>query len=390
MVLLKRKYVYRIMRLETAANRESIFARDDWRGSYTFNLTLHFDLLDDNVEEFLDLVEIVYKAPDTGIFYRLGIADRHINPERQSVYLLVYPIEPTELRFAGLCRDRRDFYFILFDSWAAFYSDENGDPAGRLRGKIILDNLLQLAERNGAPPASVFEEAAGEYTAPADEDGLSGLSALLNFIRYQGRYQRRFSRRFEAILDRLRQPLLIAKVLISYYLSPRFRRVAYLRLRKAMRPATAVIESDGDGYWLYTTPAFLQGGFIREHDGDLLNPLFASTMDEVFVDDGVFRYGAAGPPNISEKGSYLGRFPIRVPLRLLGPSSVNPEPGDVAIGLGDYLNLYWWDFGLLRPVTPENIEQLIERNKERRRISKFGKRYPHIDRGKRYEKEDNE
>ncbi|MCP4231700.1 MAG: hypothetical protein GY771_16340 [bacterium] len=389
MISSRRKYINRITTVEAVANRESLFAVDDWRGGYTFNLTLSFDILDDYVEEFLDLVEIVYQDPDTDIFYRLGIADRHINQEKQSVYLLVYPIEPTELRFAGLCRDRRDFYFVLFDSWAGFYRDESGDPAGCLRGKIILDNLLQLAERNGAPPASIFEQAADEYLPPADEYGLKRLSALLTFIRYKGRYQRYFSRPFEALLDRLRQPLLIAKVLLSY-LSPRFRRVAHLRLRKAMRPATAVIESDSDNYWLYATPVFLQGGFLRERDNDLLAPLFTSAMGGVFVDDGVFRYGAAGPPRISEKGSYLGRFPIKIPLRLLGPSAVNPEPGDVAIGLGDYLNLYWWDFGLLRPVTPENIEQLIKRNKERRRISKFGKRYPHIDRGKRYKKEDNE
>jgi len=383
------KYVYKIARVKAVAHGNFIFESGDWREEFTFDLTLDFDYIDDYLDDFLDLAEIVYQDPDSGVFYRLGIADKLYNSDNQSVYLLVYPIEQTKLRFAGLCRDRREFYFILFDSWTAFYRDKNGDPAGRLRGKIIVNDLLQLVERNGAPPASLLEGFVEVPAQPEPESDLKRLRAFLAYINYKGRYRRYFSRRIEGFFGALRQPILMAKFLFSY-ISPRFRRVAYLRLRKALQPAAAVIESDGDEYWLYTTPVFLQGGFAREKDNGLLGLVFGASMGDIFVDDGVFRYTAAGPPQISPRGSYLGRFPVKVLLRLTGPSNVNPEPGDVVIGLGDYLNLYWWDFGLLRPVTSENIEQLIERNKERSRMSKYGKRYPHIDKGRKFEKEDNE
>ena len=383
------KYVYKITRVKALVHTASLFDNGDWREGYTFDITLYFDQLDDYTDEFLDLLEIVYQDSKTGVFYRLGIADKLYNPDNQSFYLLVYPIEETKLRFAGLCRDRRDFYFILFDSWTAFYHDSAGDPAGRLRGKIIVNALLQLVERNGAPPASIFESS-GEVNGLSEKpSGFRQLVAFLDYIRYNGRYQRYFSRPFEAFLSGLRQPVLITKFLLSY-VSARFRRVANLSLRKALQPSTAVIEADRDGYWLYTTPVFLQGGFLRERDNGLLKSVFEVSVGDIFIDDGIFRYAAAGPPQISPRGTYLGRFPVKVPLRLIGPSAVNPEPGDISIGLGDYLNLYWWDFGLLRPVTPENIEQLIERNRERRRMSKFGKRYPHIDRGRKFQQEDNE
>lgn len=383
------KYVYKLTSVKAAVHANSIFGSGDWRDEFTFDLTLSFDYVDDYIDDFLELAEIVYQDRDSGVFYRLGIADKLYNSDKQSVYLLVYPIEQTKLRFAGLCRDRRDFYFILFDCWTAFYRDENGDPAGRLRGKIIVNDLMQLVERNGAPPIYLLEEAAEAGKQPGEENDFKRLRAFLAYIRYKGRYQRYFSRGIEGIVSALRIPLLITKFLLSY-ISPRFRRVAYLRLRKALQPAAAVVEANTEGYWLYTTPVFLQGGFARDKDNGLLGLIFGTSMGDVFVDDGIFRYAAAGPPQISPRGAYLGRFPVKVALRLIGPSTVNPEPGDIAIGLGDYLNLYWWDFGLLRPVTPENIEQLIERNKERRRMSKYGKKYPHIDRGRKFQKEDNE
>ncbi len=161
------KYVYKIARVKAVAHGNHIFESGDWREEFTFDLTLDFDYIDDYIDDFLDLAEIVYQDPDSGVFYRLGIADKLYNTDSQSVYLLVYPIEQTKLRFAGLCRDRRDFYFILFDSWAAFYRDESGDPAGRLRGKIIVNDLMQLVERNGAPPASLLEGAAEVPAQPA-------------------------------------------------------------------------------------------------------------------------------------------------------------------------------------------------------------------------------
>lgn len=386
------KYVYKVKALKSARYKGQMFERGDWRNVYTFDLTLVFDWVDEYLEDFVDLLEIVYRDKKTGVFYRLGIADKVISAAKKTVYLLVYPIEPTELRFAGLCRDRRDFYLILFDSWSGFYHNETGDPAGRLRGKIILNELLQLSERNGAPPLSIFEGGGTSERAPknaANGQGIPRLLALLSFIRYQNRYLRNFSTPIEAVLNRFRQPFVSTRFIFGC-LSPRFRRLAYLQLQKAIQPAAAVLESDGDGYWLYATPVFLQGGFLRERDNKLLAAIFKETMAEIFVDDGVFRYVIDGEPEISAQGNYLGRFPVKSRLKLLGPSLLEPEPGDIAIGSGDYLNLYWWDFGLLRMVTPDNIDQLTQRNRDKRRTSKYGKKFPHIDRGRKFEKEDNE